>query len=142
MEAIESIVMQLFLLEVRKRCFAPSIIWLHDGFWIDKQVDNEVLFAAEKHVKTLLFPTYDVHSPLFHVTDLTEVRNQALASCLPLPCVPLISCPNDIAIAELGTQKYTREFPVAKFFHKRGYKRRMSGYFVRIGKRARHSWLR
>ena len=41
-------------------------------------------------------------------------------------------CPNDIAIAELGTQKYTREFPVAKFFHKRGYKRRMSGYFARI----------
>ena len=142
MEAIESIVMQLFLLEVRKRCFAPSIIWLHDGFWIDKQVDNEVLFAAEKHVKTLLFPTYNVHSPLFHVTDLTEVRNQALASCLPLPCVPLISCPSDIAIAELGTQKYTREFPVAKFFHKRGYKRQMSGYFIRIGKRARHSWLR
>ena len=142
MEAIESIVMQLFLLEVRKRCFAPSIIWLHDGFWIDKHVDNEVLFAAEKHVKTLLFPTYDVHSPLFHVTDLTEVRNQALASCLPLPCVPLISCPDDIAIAELGTQKYTREFPAAKFFHKRGYKRRMSGYFARIEKRARHSWLR
>ena len=142
MEAIESIVMQLFLLEVRKRCFAPSIIWLHDGFWIDKQVDNEVLFAAEKHVKTLLFPTYDVHSPLFHVTDLAEARNQALACCLPLPCVPLISCPSDIAIAELGTQKYTREFPVAKFLHKQGYKRRMSGYFVRIGKRARHSWLR
>ena len=142
MEAIESIVMQLFLLEVRKRCFAPSIIWLHDGFWIDKHVDNEVLFAAEKHVKTLLFPTYDVHSPLFHVTDLTEVRNQALASCPPLPCVPLISCPDDIAIAELGTKKYAREFPVAKFFHKRGYKRKMSGYFARIEKRARHSWLR
>ena len=104
MEAIESIVMQLFLLEVRKRCFAPSIIWLHDGFWIDKHVDNEVLFAAEKHVKTLLFPTYDVHSPLFHVTDLTEVRNQALASCPPLPCLPFISCPDDIAIAELGTK--------------------------------------
>ena len=33
MEAIESIVMQLFLLEVRKRCFAPSIIWLHDVFF-------------------------------------------------------------------------------------------------------------
>ena len=73
MEAIEGIVMQLFLLEARKRCFAPSIIWLHDGFWIDKHVDNEVLFAAEKHVKTLLFPTYDVHSPLFHVI-LTSLR--------------------------------------------------------------------
>ena len=30
-EAIEGIVMQLFLLEVRKRCYTPSIIWLHDG---------------------------------------------------------------------------------------------------------------
>ena len=29
-EAMEGIVMQLFLLEVRKRCFAPSIIWLQD----------------------------------------------------------------------------------------------------------------
>ena len=141
-EAIEGIVMQLFLLEVRKRCYAPSIIWLHDGFWIDKHVDNEVLFAAEKHVKTLLFPMYDVHSPLFHVTDLTEVRNQALANCPPLPCAPFISCPDDIAIADLGTRKYTREFPVAKFSHKRGYKRRIPGYFARIGKRARHSWLR
>ena len=45
-EAIEGIVMQLFLLEVRKRCYAPSIIWLHDGFWIDKHIDNEVFFAA------------------------------------------------------------------------------------------------
>ncbi len=35
-EAIEGIVMQLFLIEVRKRRVAPSILWLHDGFWIDK----------------------------------------------------------------------------------------------------------
>ena len=28
-EAIEGIVLQLFLLEVRKRCYAPSIIWTH-----------------------------------------------------------------------------------------------------------------
>ncbi len=44
-EALEGIVMQLFLLEVRKRCFAPSIIWLHDGFG--------VLSAAEKHVRSV-----------------------------------------------------------------------------------------
>ena len=51
-EAMEGIVMQLFLLEVRKRCVAPSIIWLHDGFWIDKQVADGVLLAAEKYVRT------------------------------------------------------------------------------------------
>ena len=141
-EAIEGIVMQLFLLEVRKRCYAPSIIWLHDGFWIDKHIDNEVFFAAERHIKTLLFPMSDAHSPLFHVTDLTDARNEALADCPPLPCTPFISCPDDIAIADLGTRRYTRNFPVAKFSRKRGSKRKVPGYFARIGKRARHSWLR
>ena len=85
---------------------------------------------------------YDVHSPLFHVTDLTDARNQALADCPPLPCAPFISCPDDIAIADLGTRRYTRDFPVAKFSHKRGSKRKVPGYFARTGKRARHSWLR
>ena len=84
-EAIEGIVMQLFLLEVRKRCYAPSIIWLHDGFWIDKHIDNEVFFAAERHIKTLLFPMSDASSPLFHVTDLTDARNDALSDCPPPP---------------------------------------------------------
>ena len=54
-EAIESIVMQLFLLEVRKRCFAPSIIWLHDGVWIDKHVDNEVLSQQRNMLKHSCF---------------------------------------------------------------------------------------
>ena len=107
-EAIEGIVMRLFLLEVRKRCYALSIIWLHDGFWIDKHIDNEVFFAAERHIKTLLFPMSDAHSPLFHVTDLTDARNDALSDCPPLPRPPFISCPDDIAIADLGTRSYTR----------------------------------
>ena len=53
-EAIEAIFMQLFLLEVRKRTGIPSIIWLHDGLWIGSEVDDQVLFAAERHVTHLL----------------------------------------------------------------------------------------
>ena len=48
--------MQLFLIEVRKRCVAPSILWLHDGFWIHKAVDYEILLAAERHVRKTVFP--------------------------------------------------------------------------------------
>ena len=34
----KAIFMQLFLLEVRKRTDTPSIIWLHDGLWIGRDV--------------------------------------------------------------------------------------------------------
>ena len=44
-EAIEAIFMQLFLLEVRKRTDTPSIIWLHDGLWIGREVDNQILYG-------------------------------------------------------------------------------------------------
>ena len=141
-EAIECIIMQLFLLEVRKRCYAPSIIWLHDGFWIDKHIDDGVFFAADKHVKSLLFPLSDSGPPLFHVTDLSEARDGALLSCSPLPSAPLICSPEDLVIADLGKKCYNRGLPVAKFVHKQGSKRKVPVYLARIGKRARHSWLR
>ena len=86
-EAIEGIVMQLFLLEVRKRCYTPSIIWLHDGFWIDKHIEDEVFFVADRHVKALLFPLSESCPPLFHVTDLSDARDDALLSC---PLSPLL----------------------------------------------------
>ena len=88
-EAMEGIVMQLFLLEVRKRCFAPSIIWLHDGFWIDKQVADEVLLAAEKYARSRLFPQSENHEPLFRIVDLTEARDAVLHSLTFSPMGPL-----------------------------------------------------
>ena len=63
-EAIEAIFMQLFLLEVRKRTDIPSIIWLHDGLWIGCEVDDQGLYAAERHVRHLLFPHSDLTSSL------------------------------------------------------------------------------
>ena len=47
--------MQLFLLDVRKRTEKPTIIWVHDGLWIRKDVDDQILSASEKHVRQLLF---------------------------------------------------------------------------------------
>ena len=87
--AVESIVMQLFLLEVRERCVAPSVLWLHDGFWIDKSVGDEVLYAAEWHVRKTIFPASCKGDPLFRIVDLTEARAQVLASCPRPPFPPL-----------------------------------------------------
>ena len=72
-EAIEAIFMQLFLLEVRKRTDTPSIIWLHDGLWIGREVDDQILYAAESHVRRLLFPHFVSASSLFSIVDLHAV---------------------------------------------------------------------
>ena len=90
-EAMEGIVMQLFPIEVRKRCFAPSIIWLHDGFWIGKEVDDEALRAAEKYVRSRLFPQSDNSEPLFRIVDLTEARDSVLSS-QSFSCWSHLSC--------------------------------------------------
>ena len=142
-EAMEGIVMQLFLLEVRKRCVAPSIIWLHDGFWIDKQVADGVLVAAEKYVRSRLFPLSADHEPLFRIIDLTEARDAVFHS---LPCSPVSPLfPTSTLSGHLsrrGQRCLTRQFPVAKFAHKTGSKRKISTYFHRVSKRARQFWLR
>ena len=52
-------------LEVRKRTDTPSIIWLHDGLWIGREVDDQILYA-ESHVRRLLFP----HSPTLPLPPL------------------------------------------------------------------------
>ena len=142
-EAIEGIVMQLFLLEVRKRCFAPSIIWLHDGFWIDKQVADEALLAAEKYVRSRLFPQSVNHEPLFRIVDLTEARDAVLHSQTFSPMGPLFPTSRWEDNMSRQSQKcLTRQFPVAKFVHKTGSKRKVSTYFHRVSKRARQFRLR
>ena len=141
-EAVEGIVMQLFLLEVRKRCLVPSILWLHDGFWIDKNVDDGVLMAAERYVRSLLFPQACDGGPLFRSVDLAEARECALRSCPVSPIPPLFPpslCPPHKV--RRVSHCLTRQQPVAKFVHKRGHKRKISTYFNRVSKRARQFWL-
>ena len=88
-EAIEAIFMQLFLLEVRKRTDTPSIIWLHDGLWIGREVDDQILYAAESHVRRLLFPYSNSASSLFSIVDLHEAWQSAVSTCHP-PSPPVV----------------------------------------------------
>lgn len=138
-EAIEAIFMQLFLLEVRKWTETPSIIWLHDGLWIGREVDNQVLYAAEKQVRQLLFPRLTPAHSLFVITDLHDAWQAAAANCSPPPHPPLFGQ------FSLGTKRgwkrkrVTKQFPVAKFRHRQASKRKLPVYIERISKRARRS---
>ena len=129
--------MQLFLLEVRKRTDIPSIIWLHDGLWIGSEVDDQVLYAVEKHVRHLLFPHSDLTSSLFLITSLHDAW-QAVASTCPPPPHPLLFAKNLQGTGRgWRRRKVTRQFPVAKFSHRQAFKRKLPGYIDRIHKRAR-----
>ena len=81
--------MQLFLLEVRKRTETPSIISVHDGLWIGGEVDNQVLYAAESHVRQLLFPHSTSAHSLFAIADLHAAWQAAASNRPPPPYPPL-----------------------------------------------------
>ena len=136
-EAIEAIFMQLFLLEVRKRTDIPSIIWLHDGVWIGREVDDQVLYAAERHVRHLLFPHSDLTSSLFLITSLHEAWQAVASTCPPPPHPPLFAKNTQGTRRGWRRRKVTRQFPVAKFSHRQASKRKLPGYIDRINKRAR-----
>ena len=124
-EAIEAIFMQLFLLEVRKRTDTPSIIWLHDGLWIGREVDDQILYAAESHVRRLLFPHSNSASSLFSIVNLHEAWQAAVTTCPPPPHSPLFARCNQGTKRGWRRRKVTRQFPVAKFSHRQASKRKL-----------------
>ena len=136
-EAIEAIFMQLFLLEVRKRTDTPSIIWLHDGLWIGREVDDQTLYAAESHVRRLLFPHFASASSLFSIVDLHDAWQNAASNCPAPPHPPLFDKCSQGTKRGWRRRKVTRQFPVAKFSHRQASKRKLPRYIDRISKRAR-----
>ena len=117
-EAIEAIFMQLFLLEVRKRTDIPSIIWLHDGLWIGREVDDQILYAAERHVRHILFRHSDLTSSLFSIVSLHEAWQAVVSTCPPPRHPPLFAKCTQGTRRGWRRRKVTRQFPVAKFSHR------------------------
>ena len=115
----------------------PSIIWLHDGLWIGREVDNQILYAAERHVRLLLFPHSDPTSSLFSITCLHEAWQGVVSTCPPPPHPPLLAKCSQGTMRDWRRRKVTRQFPVAKFSHRQAFKRKLPGYIDRINKRAR-----
>ena len=49
--------MVAFLSEIKKRTRCVSIIWLHDGLWVPKELSNSLLLSCEQIAARQTFPT-------------------------------------------------------------------------------------
>ena len=111
-ETLETIFMRRVLQEVQQRCFAVSIIWLHDGFWISSTVRDDIIREAEQTALKSFFPDSCQGERLLRITSLSEEVAKAKEHLAALkPSVLFPHCGHNRRRAP----KFTREFPKAKF---------------------------
>ena len=63
--------MVAFLSEIKKRIRCVSIIWLHDGLWVPKELSNSLLLSCEQIAARQTFPTLPTWNSLFRVQDIS-----------------------------------------------------------------------
>ena len=63
--------MVAFLREVRKRDRCVSLIWLHDGLWVQKDLSDTLLLSCEQIAKEV-FPTLPEWPSLFRIQEVPE----------------------------------------------------------------------
>ena len=71
LEYLESQFMVAFLSEIKKRTRCVSIIWLHDGLWVPKELSNSLLLSCEQIAARQTFPTLPVWNSLFRIQDIS-----------------------------------------------------------------------
>ena len=133
-ETLETLFMRQVLQEVQQRCFAVSIIWLHDGFWICSSVRDDIIREAEQNALKSLFPDSCQEERILRITSLSEEVETAkdiLAAVKPSILFP------HCGQSKRRAPKFTREFPKAKFSSRQVAKRKATTYFARIAKRLR-----
>ena len=81
LEWYEEYIMISYYKELTKRCHLTSVIWLHDGIWIPRNVSHQVIFEAERAMLDQLQLNM-TNSPLFSIRDL-HTESQALLLNLP-----------------------------------------------------------
>ena len=71
LEYLESQFMIAFLSEIKKCIRCVSIIWLHDGLWVPKELSNSLLLGCEQIAARQTFPTLPTWNSLFRVQDIS-----------------------------------------------------------------------
>ena len=105
---------------------------------VGREVDGQILHAAESHVRRLLFPHSDLTSSLFSIVDLHEAWQAVVSTCPPPPHPPLFAKCNQGTRRGWRRRKVTRQFPVVQFSHRQASKRKLPGYIDRISR----GWFR
>jgi hypothetical protein len=73
LEWYEEYVMLTFYKELTRRVHLKSVIWLHDGLWIPKEVPLEAILTAER---IMLQQLQLEQTPLFRIKDLCTETNE------------------------------------------------------------------
>jgi hypothetical protein len=68
LEWYEEYVMLTFYKELTRRVHLKSVIWLHDGLWIPKEISLEAILTAER---AMLQQLQLEQTPLFRIKDLS-----------------------------------------------------------------------
>ena len=74
--------MMAFLRELRKRDRCASIIWLHDGLWVQKELSDGLILSAEQIAAREVFPVCSEWPSLFRIRCL---HDQYVALCRAVP---------------------------------------------------------
>ena len=74
--------MLTFYKELTRRVHLKSVIWLHDGLWVPKEVPLEAILTAEQ---IMLQQLQLEQTPLFRIKDLCTETNE-IADALGVVC--------------------------------------------------------
>ena len=72
LEFLESQFMVAFLQEIQKRNRCVSLIWLHDGLWVHKDLSNSLLLSCEQIAAQKVFPTLPEWPSLFRIQEVSD----------------------------------------------------------------------
>ena len=137
-ESLESLFMLSLLREVQFRGFVPSVIWLHDGFWISNTVGCEVLEAGVEHALRAIFPGCSEGTGLVRVRCLKKDKALLMQELKEIRPLNLLQVPK---ARYRRKPVFTKEHPNVLFRGCRLLKRKAATYFERVAKRFRRMYL-
>ncbi len=135
LEFLENGFMIAFLRELRKRDRCASLIWLHDGLWVQKELSDALIRSAEQIAAREVFPALSEWPSLFRIRDL---RDQYVALYRAVPC-------HSGGYLFPPPPGFSSRRPKPRFGRKRVGPGLATTFHARMSKRGRHqaqpSWL-
>ena len=132
-EYLEMQVMSRFVKAIQMRYRCASIIWLHDGVWLDVVVRPADIATAEQEAIKNILPQSTQTERLFRTRSLVAEHSKAIELFSNLPSVPYIFPVHPVP----PTLRTSRKKPVAVFHDLRYHESQEEVYHARMRKRTR-----
>ena len=132
-EYLEMQVMSSFVKAVQMRYRCASIIWLHDGVWLDVVVSSADIATAEQEAIKDILPHSTHTERLFRTRSLVAEHSKAIELFSNLPPVSYIFPAHPVP----PTLRTSRKKPAAVFHDLRHHESHEEVYHARMRKRTR-----